>query len=77
MEYKLKKQYRLKGWDYAAEAYYFVTICTNGKVDYFGSIENAQVKLTAIGKIAKKYFEDIPKHFPFAELDEFIIMRMG
>lgn len=74
MEYKIKKQYRLKGWTYSAEGYYFVTICTEKRINFFGSIENARVRLSPIGEIAKKYLEDIPKHFPLAGIDEFIII---
>lgn len=32
------------------------------------------IEYNQIGKIAQKYWIEIPKHFPFVELDEFIIM---
>ena len=32
------------------------------------------MQLSEIGKIAYKYWQEIPKHFPFVLLDAFIIM---
>ena len=34
----------------------------------------ARVQLTPIGKIAYQYWIEIPNHFPFVVLDEFVIM---
>ena len=33
-----------------------------------------QLRLTEIGKIARQYWMEIPNHFPFVVLDEFIVM---
>ena len=65
---------RLPSWGYGANAPYFVTICTKNREKFFGEIINNIVNLSPVGKIAQKYWLDIPKHFPFVELDEFIIM---
>jgi len=77
MKYKNKYRIettRLPSWDYGANAPYFVTICTKNKRMFFGRIINNIIKLSPLGKIAQKYWLEIPKHFPFVELDEFIIM---
>ena len=76
---KFKNKYRIKStrlqnWDYSNNGYYFVTICTKNKNKYFGEIENREMILNGIGKIAEKYWLKIPKHFDFVVLDEFIIM---
>lgn len=34
----------------------------------------ASLRETEIGKIARKFWQQIPQHFPFIELDEFVIM---
>lgn len=34
----------------------------------------ASLRETEIGKIAREFWEQIPQHFPFVELDEFIVM---
>ena len=65
---------RLPSWDYGANAPYFVTICTKNREKFFGKIINNSVRLSPIGKIAQKYWLEIPKHFPFVKLDKFIIM---
>ena len=71
---------RLSNWDYGTHGFYFVTICTKNKECYFGNIipvetQNfASLQPTEIGNTAYHYWAEIPKHFPFVELDEFIIM---
>lgn len=44
---------RLKNWDYGSNAVYFVTICTHERQHYFGKINNKEMCLSKIGKIAK------------------------
>lgn len=80
--------YRLKAHDYGSDDWYFVTICTKYREHYFGEIiqplqhevsvaQNLappQMSLTPIGKIAFQYWTEIPDHFPFVVVDEFVIM---
>jgi REP element-mobilizing transposase RayT len=65
---------RLKGWDYGEAGYYFITICTQDKHLWFGEIQNCEMRRSFLGEIAYQYWLDIPKHFPQASLDEFIVM---
>jgi len=65
---------RLKNWDYGWNAAYFVTICTHGREHYFGDIIDGRMQLSEIGHLANKYWSEIPKHFPFVELDSFVVM---
>lgn len=65
---------RLKHWNYANTGMYFVTICTDDKIRHFGEIIDGNVRLNKLGQFAVQCWEDIPKHFPFVKLDEFIIM---
>ena len=79
---------RLKNRDYGAPGNYFITICTQNRENYFGHLEwathvgtqnfaslrAARMQLTPIGKIAYQYWIEIPNHFPFIDLDEFVIM---
>lgn len=65
---------RLKEWDYSSVGYYFVTICTRNRECIFGSIAEDKIKLTGIGKIANRYWLEIPEHFQNVKLDEYIIM---
>jgi len=68
------KSSRLQGYDYSQNGIYFVTICTKGREHFFGEIENEIMNVSDIGKIANQFWQEIPKHFPFVNLDEFIIM---
>jgi len=65
---------RYRGFDYSSPGKYFITICTKNKIPYFGKIENGKMVLSEMGQITDKYWREIPMHFPFIELDEFIIM---
>lgn len=69
---------RLPGYDYGAHGLYYVTICTTKRVHYFGNIVETDnypsLWATEIGKTANEFWQEIPQHFPFVELDEFIIM---
>ncbi|MEA1937128.1 MAG: transposase [Patescibacteria group bacterium] len=78
-ENKFKNKYRIKSarkldWDYASDGWYFVTICTKNMELFFGNITDGKMNLSEIGKIVENYWQEIPKHFPFTELDEFTIM---
>lgn len=76
---KFKQKYRtqsarLSNWDYGSNGAYFVTICTQDRVHYFGEIKNATVIYSHIGEIAHKFWTDISSHFPFVIVDELVIM---
>jgi len=65
---------RLKNYDYSRNGAYFVTIVTKNHENYFGEIIDKKMKLSEIGKIAEKYWDEIPQHFPFVKLDAFVVM---
>ena len=54
---KFQNKYRIpsarwREWNYGDEGAYFITICTKQREHYFGEIENGQMQLSEIGKIA-------------------------
>jgi len=65
---------RLKNWNYGKNGYYFVTICIKNCECVFGNVNDKKMILSEIGRIAEKFWLEIPTHFPFVKLDEFIIM---
>jgi len=65
---------RLRGWDYTNPGVYFVTICTDADICWFGKIRNNNVILSKLGKNANQYWRDIPKHHKNVKLDRYIIM---
>jgi REP element-mobilizing transposase RayT len=76
---KYKNTYRIpsnrwKAWNYARNAPYFVTICTRQKTEDFGQISNGKMVYTTLGHAATRFWMEIPNHFPFVELGEFVVM---
>ncbi len=53
---------------------YFITICTDNRAHYFGDIIDGKMVLNEIGKLANQYWYEIPNHFPFIKLGEFVVM---
>ncbi len=77
---KFKGKYRIESTrlpdrDYAANGWYFVTICTKDCIYHLGnSVVSDRVQLTPIGEIAQQYFIDIPNHSKHTYVDAYIIM---
>lgn len=69
-----RKPNRLKEFDYSQSGYYFVTICTKNRVEYFGEIQKEQMTLNQFGEIAKRFWFEIPDHFENLKIDESIIL---
>ncbi len=65
---------RLKNWDYSNDGYYFITICTQNRNHFFGEIMDSKMQLNGIGKLAKKFWLQIPLQFDYAVLDSYVIM---
>lgn len=69
-----RRSVRLRGYDYAQEGMYFVTICTQHRVHFFGDIRNKAMVMTPFGEIAWQAWADLPKRWPHIELGAFQIM---
>jgi REP element-mobilizing transposase RayT len=60
--------------DYSLPGKYFVTICTAGTKEWFGKVIIGKMYLSEIGHIASQMWYEIPVHFPFIDLDAFVVM---
>jgi putative transposase len=69
-----KRPARLSNWDYGANGQYFVTICADQRHPYFGQIEESGLVPSKLGEYAIRCWGSIPEHYPFVQLDEFILM---
>lgn len=66
---------RLQNWDYGSNGRYFVTICTHNRACFFGKIVvTNKMILSETGEFAHHFWNEIPHHFPFVELGEFVVM---
>jgi len=65
---------RMQNWDYGSNALYFVTLCTQKRICYFGEVHNGGMKLSATGAIADDIWHEIKNHTNNIELGEFVVM---
>jgi len=64
----------LKKYDYSQPGAYFMTICTDNRICYFGNVvDGIMISFTIIEDIREVWLE-IPKRFQCVDLDAFIIM---
>ncbi len=65
---------RLPAWNYATDAAYFVTICTDRKKYFFGEVVQSEMQRSPIGEIAHKLWYEIPNYFSNCQTDAFCVM---
>ncbi|QQG44804.1 MAG: transposase [Candidatus Roizmanbacteria bacterium] len=64
----------MKGFSYSSNGYYFVTICTQERNEWFGDAINGKMVLNRYGETVKKQWLWLEKQFKYVYLDEWIIM---
>ncbi len=69
-----RQSHRWRGYDYAHEGAYFVTICTHNRMHLFGRVTNGVMQLSTRGQIAWDVWHSIPVHFTHVVLDAFVVM---
>jgi putative transposase len=69
-----RRSIRLRGYDYARAGMYFITICCQGRVCRFGTIENGKMILNDAGKMIEKWHLELPNKFNDIELGEYVVM---
>ena len=70
MTFATRKPTRIPGYDYSANNYYFVTICTHEKAVLF----TARGIQSPEGDIVERFLMEIPRHFSGVFLDKWVIM---
>ncbi len=71
---RYRKSNRLKGYDYTAAGYYFVTICVDKWQCMFGDIIDGKMQLNHYGLIVEQEWLNTEKIRDNVELDEFVVM---
>jgi REP element-mobilizing transposase RayT len=69
-----RKHIRLKDYDYSKDGYYFITICSKGRKEFFGDISEGEINLNRYGEIVNQCWCNLPKHYLNCSLDSFVIM---
>lgn len=87
--YPQRKQIRLKGYDYRAEGYYFIKICTQYRKEILGKIIydknklqksvgadsiSARIRLNNAGKMINNIYLDLENQFKYIKLHDYVIM---
>ncbi|RKI66511.1 hypothetical protein D7V91_12225 [bacterium 1xD42-67] len=85
MELHQRKPNRLQGYDYSRTGYYFITICTNQRAEFFWGpsatcsvgadiIRPLSPTLSQYGCFVEKAIQDISKHYIGVAVDKYVIM---
>lgn len=69
----IRKSPRATFHDYSSGRY-FVTICTDDRQHFFGFINNDEMHKTQIGELAEEYLRNLNVHYPYAIVNEYVIM---
>lgn len=65
---------RLPTWDYRSKAWYFVTICTDGRRELLGKVVEGRMQLSNVGEIVREEWLRTPEIRSEVSLDEWVIM---
>ena len=69
-----RRSIRLKGYDYAQEGLYFITICVQHRQHLFGSIENGKMILNAAGEMVVRWYDELENKYPDKLCHEMVVM---
>ncbi len=69
-----RRSIRLKGYDYGQVGAYYVTICCYQRQCLLGEIVDGVMHPNLIGATVEAVWNSLPRHFPFIELDAFVVM---
>ena len=65
---------RLRGYNYAGEGAYFVTLVTQGRLCMFGEVTGEAMQLNDAGLMVFQRWKNMPLRFSHIEIDSFVVM---
>lgn len=71
--FKYRKSPRASFHDYCG-GIYFITICTNDRIYYFGEIINGEMQLSNVGIFAQKALDELSTHYKYVQVPLFVVM---
>lgn len=69
-----RKSIRLKNYDYSQRGFYFITICTQHHIKFFGKIESDKIILNNAGEMVKGWYYRLEEKFSNLKCHEMVIM---
>lgn len=68
-----RRSVRLNGYDYSQPGFYYITICTQDRVERFGEIPEDTMILKDVGKMVYAEWNRIPDRYDHVVLDKYQI----
>lgn len=69
-----RQSIRLRGFDYASSAAYFVTVVAQGRECLFGDVMGGVMRKNDVGRMVRRVWNTLPDRFPNVGLDTFVVM---
>jgi len=64
---------RLQEYDYSQSGAYFITVCTQAHIGFFGKIAKGVLSPNRCNEIVRSCWNEIPQHFPDVRSAPFIV----
>ena len=78
MKYENEKHHRrsirLKGYDYSRCGAYFVTICTQERLCFFGDVVGGEIIVNEAGAMMRRTWSQLPEKYRGVQIDAFVVM---
>jgi len=65
---------RLQNYDYSTSGAYFITICTQERINFFGQVDKNAMRLNSAGQLIQKCWLKLSDRFSNVNLDTFVVM---
>ena len=69
-----RKALRLPDYDYSQPGAYYVTVVTKQRYCLFGEVVCGEMRLNSFGRTVMECWDDLVRHYPSVQLDEFVVM---
>lgn len=69
-----RRSIRLRGYDYSASGFYFITVCVQHKEPLLGEIIAGAMTLNDVGRLVTDVWQQLPQRYPNVDLDEYVVM---
>jgi putative transposase len=69
-----RRSIRRKEYDYTSPGAFIITILARNRSEIFSHIYNDKIILSALGRLARKYWLEIPQHFPQVDIKPYVII---
>lgn len=69
-----RRSIRLKGYNYSQAGLYFITLCTQNRVHFFGNITNGTMNLNHAGVMIEKWYYELENKYPDKRCHQMVVM---